>query len=113
MVGKLSIPAAPVALPGWLAALLSLVAVSILGAAVAVTADTSELLLIFGLVPWAQYGAWIGLLAGVLGIITVGATVRAQRRASLPVGTLLGLLLAGGAAVSLSVFLIAWDLGPF
>ena len=97
----------------WLAALLSLVSVSILGAAVAVTADSSELLLIFGLVPWAQYGAWIGLLAGVLGVITVGATVRAQRRVALPIGTLLGFLLTGGAAVSLSVFLIYWDLRPF
>jgi pimeloyl-ACP methyl ester carboxylesterase len=97
----------------WSAALLSLVAVSILGAAVYVTADTSELFLIFGLVPWAQFGAWGGLLAGVLGLLTLGATVRALRRMALPVGTLLGLLLTGGAAVSLSVFLVFWDLGPF
>jgi len=97
----------------WLAALFSVLAVSILGAAVAVTADTSELLLIFGLAPWAQFGALSGLFAGVLGLLTLGATIRAQREVVLPIGTLLGLLLTGGAAVSLSVFLLVWDLGPF
>ena len=29
------------------------------------------------------------------------------------IGTLLGFLLTGLAAISMSVFLIAWDLGPF
>ena len=97
----------------WLAALLSVAAVCILGAAFAVTAETSELLLIFGLVPWAKFGSWSGLLAGVLGLITLVVTVRTQRKKALPIGTLLGLLLTGGAALSLGVFLVFWGLGPF
>ena len=97
----------------WLAALFSVLAVSILGAAFAVTADTSELLLILGLAPWAQYGAWSGLLAGVLGLFTLGAAIRAHREVALPIGTLFGLLLTAVAAVCLSIFLIIWDLGPF
>jgi pimeloyl-ACP methyl ester carboxylesterase len=97
----------------WLGALLSVVTVSILGAAVAATADVSELMLIFGLVPWALFGAWSGLLAGVLGLVALALTIRAQKQNALPIGTLLGLLLTGGAAVGLSVFLIVWGLGPF
>jgi hypothetical protein len=96
----------------WLAALLSLVSVSILGAAMAATAEASELLLLFGLVPWARYGAWIGLLAGLLGLLTVVTAFRARMRYFLPVTTLLGFLLTGAAAVGLGAFLLAWDLGP-
>jgi hypothetical protein len=39
-------------------------------------------------------------------------TVRARRRAALPVGTLIGFVITGLAAVSLSVFLLVWGLGP-
>lgn len=75
--------------------------------------DTSELLLVFGLVPWANFGAWGGLLAGLLGLGTLLATIRARLRMTLPIGTLLGLLITGAAAVSLSAFLLAWELAPF
>ena len=97
----------------WLAALLSVSAVSILGAAVATTAEASELFLIFGLVPWARFGAWCGLFAGVLGLVTLVMTIRAHKRTALPIGTLLGLLLTGGAAVGLSTFMMVWGLGAF
>ena len=97
----------------WLAALASVSTVSILGAAVAATADVSELLLIFGLVPWAQFGAWSGLLAGVLGLVTLAMTIRARWQNALPIGVLLGFLMTGGAAVGLSAFLLFWGLGPF
>ena len=66
-----------------------------------------------GLVPWAKYGALAGLFAGIAGFGAVVLTVRAQRRQKLPIGTLLGFLLTGLAAISLSVFLIFWGLGPF
>ena len=97
----------------WLASFVSVVSVCILGAAFAATADTSELLLIFGLVPWAKFGAWGGLLAGLLGLGTLIATIRARLKMTLPIGTLLGLLLTGAAAVSLSAFLMTWELAPF
>ena len=54
-----------------------------------------------------------GLLAGIAGIMAVVSTVRAHLRYKLPIGTLLGFLLTGFAVVSLSVFMIAWGLGPF
>ena len=71
------------------------------------------MLLIFGLVPWAQYGAWMGLVAGVLGLVTLLATINARRHGPLPIGTLLGFLLTGTAALGLSSFMLMWGLGPF
>jgi len=97
----------------WLAAFLVVLSVAIFGSAIGVTYKASEILLLFGLVPWAKYGALAGLLAGIVGIGAVVLTVRAQMRQKLPIGTLLGFLLTGLAAISISVFMIAWGLGPF
>jgi CHASE2 domain-containing sensor protein len=47
----------------------------------------------------------VGLLALVL-------TLKARRRAALPIGTLVGFVVTSLAAVSLSLFLVVWDLGP-
>ena len=88
-------------------------AVVVLCAAIGVTVQLSDLLVIMGLVPWAQYGAWLGLIAGILGLITWVATIRAHRAYPLPLGSMAGFLLTGLAAISLSLFLWAWDLGPF
>ena len=97
----------------WLSATVSIVAAGIIGGAMAVTAEASEMLLIFGLVPWAQYGAWLGLVAGVLGLVTLLVTINARRHGPLPIGTLLGFLLTGTAALGLSSFMLMWGLGPF
>jgi pimeloyl-ACP methyl ester carboxylesterase len=97
----------------WLAAFLVVLSAAILGSAIAVTHKSSEILLLFGLVPWAKYGALAGLLAGIAGVGAVVLTVRAHMRHKLPIGTLLGFLLTGLAAISMSVFLIFWGLGPF
>ena len=37
----------------------------------------------------------------------------ASMKAKLPIGTVIGFLLTGLAAVGLSSFLLYWDLGPF
>jgi hypothetical protein len=97
----------------WLAAFFVVLSVTVFGSAIGVTYKESEILLLFGLVPWAKYGALAGLLAGIAGIGSVVLTVRAQRRQKLPIGTLLGFLLTGLAAISMSLFLIFWGLGPF
>jgi hypothetical protein len=97
----------------WLAAFLVVLSAAILGSAIGVTYKSSEILLLFGLVPWAKYGALAGLLAGIAGIGAVVLTVRAHMKHKLPIGTLLGFLLTGLAAISMSVFLISWGLGPF
>jgi pimeloyl-ACP methyl ester carboxylesterase len=97
----------------WFAAFLVVLSVAIIGSAIGVTYKSSEVLLLFGLVPWARFGAIAGLLAGLTGMTAVVLTVRAHLSHKLPIGTLLGFLLTGLAAVSLSVLLISWGLGPF
>jgi pimeloyl-ACP methyl ester carboxylesterase len=94
----------------WLSATVSVAAVATLGAAIAVTVQTSDMLPLFGFVPWARWGAWLGLAAGPLGVATVIAALRAPRVAR---SRKLGFVLTGLAAVALSLFLYTWDLGPF
>jgi hypothetical protein len=110
---RLAAPAGRARPVAWLAALLATLAVAVLGSAVGVTAKAFEELLLFGMVPWARFGAIAGLLAGVAGLATVVVTVRAHRRHRLPAGSLVGLLLTGFAALSLSAFLVTWGLSPF
>jgi hypothetical protein len=110
---RIAVHASWARLSAWLAALLVVASVVILGSAIMVTAKSFELVLLLGLVPWARVGAMAGLLAGVAGLTTIVETVRAQRRCRLPVATVLGFLLTGVAAVSYALFLIWFDLGPF
>jgi hypothetical protein len=111
--GRQSAPTGWARTTTWAAALLVVVSIAVFGGAAGVTYEAFEALLIFGMVPWAWWGAVAGLLAGIAGIGAVVLTVKARLRARLPVGTLLGFLLTGLAATSYSVFLIYWDLGPF
>jgi len=97
----------------WLAAFFVVVSTATFGAAIGVTYKTSEILLLFGLVPWAKWGALSGLLAGIAGVAAVVGTVRAHVSQRLPFGTLLGFLVTGLASISMSVFLVYWGLGPF
>jgi pimeloyl-ACP methyl ester carboxylesterase len=108
-----SAPAGWARVTTWLAAFLVVLSVVIFGSAIGVTYKASEALLLFGLVPWAKWGALAGLSAGIAGIGAVVLTVRAQMRQTLPIGSLLGFLITGLAAISMSVFLITWGLGPF
>ncbi len=96
----------------WGAAVSGALALSILGAAAAVSYGLSELLLLFGFVGWGVYGAWFGVLAGLFGIVALGLTIRARMTDGLPIGTLTGFLITAISAVSLSIFLIVWGLGP-
>lgn len=82
-----------------------------LGAAMYVTGEITEAMLLFGLVSWARWIAWLGPLAGVLGLF---ALVQCWRyRASIPPAARVGLLVASLAVVSVSIFGLVWDLWPF
>lgn len=97
----------------WLAATFATVAAAIFGAAIAVTVDSSEILVLFGLVPWAWFGAVAGLISGLFGIAALVVTVRTRLARTLPIGTLVGFLMTAISAIGLSTFLLYWDLGPF
>jgi len=92
----------------WSAGFLVVVSAVVIGSAIGVTYKAFEALLLFGLVPWAWYGAVAGLLAGIAGLATVVLTIRAQSKKRLPVCSLLGFLLTGLAAFSFSLFLVSW-----
>ena len=97
----------------WLASTAAVAAAGVMAAAIAVTADASEMLPLLGFVPWALWGAWLGLAAGLLGLLTLLATWRARREQGLPGSRAMGFALTGFAALSLSIFMLVWDLGPF
>ena len=82
-----------------------------MGFAIAKTAENSELLLMFGFMPLAHYGAWLGALAGVLGVISVLVTIRSSGT-GLGFLAFFGLLLTGIAAIGLSSFMWWWGLAP-
>ncbi|MCW8873904.1 MAG: alpha/beta hydrolase [Xanthomonadales bacterium] len=113
MDGRRGVRAGGARVIAWLAATASVAAVGIMGTAVAITAETSEMMPLFGFVPWARYGAWCGLAAGALGLLTLLATYRARREQGLPGSRFVGFTLTGIAALSLSIFMLVWDLGPF
>ena len=97
----------------WLASSSGLLATGIVAAAFAISAESSEILVVFGLVSWAKYGALLILLTGILGIATIVLTVLKRNEKPLPIGTLIGLFLAGAGSIGLSTFFIYWDLSVF
>jgi len=105
-------PAGRARIATWVAAFFGAAAVCIFGAAAGVSYELSEILLLFGMVGWAAIGAWLGVFAGLAGVVALVLTIQAKRTLALPPGTLIGFLLTGLAAVSLSVFLQVWGLGP-
>jgi hypothetical protein len=113
MDGRRAISAGGARVFAWLSATVSMAAVGVLGAAIAATVEASELLPVFGFVPWAVYGAWGGVAAGVLGFLTLVATFAARRRHRLPGSRVVGFGLTGIAAMALSTFMLVWDLAPF
>jgi pimeloyl-ACP methyl ester carboxylesterase len=105
-------PADGARLATWAAAAFGTASLGIFAAAAGVSYKLSEMLLLFGMVAWAVLGAWAGVLAGLLGVLALVLAVRARRRNALPVGSLVGFVITGAAAVSLSVFMMVWGLVP-
>ena len=95
----------------WMAAASSVTAVMLLAAAVAATTEASDFAILFGLVPWAVYAAWLGVIAGVLGLVAIFSAL--LNKSQVPTGSKLGFVVTGLAAVGLSSFMFFWDLAPF
>ncbi len=96
----------------WLTAVTGAVSVIGLGTVFGMTMDADEIILLFGLLPMAEWFLWPGLAAGLLGLILFGMTVFARRRGELPVGTLIGLVLTALAGIALAAFYLVWGLLP-
>lgn len=81
-----------------------------IGLAARASAEITEALLLFGLVPWAIWFAWLAPLAMILGLLGLVQSWRYRDRIAL--GSRLGLWLVSLASVSLSVFSLVWRLWP-
>jgi len=97
---------------GWLTALLGTGSIGGLGAAIAMTLEANEMLVLGGLIGWARWFALAGYAAGLAGLGVLALTVRARLQRDLPVGTLTGLLLTGLAGVVLALFLALNGMAP-
>ncbi len=96
----------------WLTALFGIIAAGGLGAAIAMTVDANEMLMLGGLLGWARWFAIAGLLTGLGGLGVFALAVRARLQRDLPVGTLIGLLVTGAAGVGLAVSFLMNGIGP-
>jgi pimeloyl-ACP methyl ester carboxylesterase len=97
----------------WLAALSGLGFAALMGFAGYQASEISKFALLTGLAPLAGMASWLGVVAGLLGLV---ATVQVWRARSarnwIRIGTLAGVTLTGLAALSLTVFAFSWDLAP-
>lgn len=106
-------PAGSARFVAWLASAFAVASIGVLGAAAAVTAQASEMLVAFGLVPWARWGGYLAIVAVLVGLWSLWATLGARRAVRFPLTSLVGFLLTGVAAVGLGSFILIWGLGPF
>ena len=81
----------------WAAAALGAASLAIFAAAAGVSYELSEMLLIFGMVGWASFGAWAGVFAGLAGVVALVLSVLARRNVNLPLGTLAGFVITSAS----------------
>ncbi|MEO0696088.1 MAG: alpha/beta fold hydrolase [Pseudomonadota bacterium] len=91
---------------GWLTALAGTVALGGLGYGAYASSEASDFLVLLGFVGWTKWFAALGIVAGLLGALTLFTTLRGRWQGPFPIGTLLGLLLTGFAAIGLSAWLV-------
>jgi pimeloyl-ACP methyl ester carboxylesterase len=93
------------------AALLAMAWLTGLGLAAWQTSKITEAMLLFGLVSWATWFAWLGPLSVMIAVLALFRVWR--RRHDIPPASRIGLLLAALAVVSLGVAGQVWSLWPF
>lgn len=100
-------------LMAWLTSLLIAASAGGLGYAAYATYEANQFALLVGLLGWGRWFAWAGLAGGLTGLLLLWLTIKARRRAPLPVGVLSGLALIGLSGVAFAAWLIRWGLAPF
>ncbi|XBQ17087.1 MAG: alpha/beta fold hydrolase [Oceanicaulis sp.] len=98
---------------GWLAAIAGLGFAALTGYGLWATSEVSMIAVIGGLHPDAAAAPWLALAVGVLGLLTlISLVMRRASGGSIRIGSLIGLVLIGVAAVALAAFAFVYDLGP-
>ena len=98
---------------GWLAALSGLAGLGLIGLGAYAASEVSQAAVLAGFAKPAGYGAWLILLSGLLGAVSLvflGRAFFGEER--IRIGTLLGFFLLGVGALSLTAFALVWDLTP-
>lgn len=98
---------------GWLAAISGLSGLGLIGLGAYAASEISQAAVLAGFARPAGYGAWLILLSGLLGAVSLIFLVRAfLGEERIRIGTLLGFFLLGVGALSLTGFAFVWDLTP-
>lgn len=98
---------------GWLASVAGIGFAGLAGYGMWASSEVSMIAAIAGLHPHAALAPWLALAAGILGVLTLLTLIK--RRVSdgpVRIGSLIGLVLIGVAAIALSAFAFVYDLGP-
>ncbi|MEE4297630.1 MAG: alpha/beta fold hydrolase [Wenzhouxiangella sp.] len=82
-----------------------------LGAAAYATSQITEAMLLFGMVSWASWFAWLGPVSLLMGLIALVQTWRCREWVAF--GSKAGLLISASAVMSLAVAGQVWSLWPF
>ncbi len=111
-LGREAVPTRMARPLAWLTAVAGAASAVGLAVMIGLTFDANEALLLFGILPLGEHFLWPGLAAGVLGFVLLIVTYFSRRRTALPIGTLLGLILTGLAAIALALFYVSLGLLP-
>ncbi len=103
----------PTRLLAFMTALASVGGLALLGVGAGKAYKIAEESLVAGMAWPAPFGPWLLLLAGVSGLTLTVRTIKMRLSQPVRLGTVLGFVLMGVAAVTLFVTALIWDLGPF
>ncbi|MEM1380389.1 MAG: alpha/beta fold hydrolase [Pseudomonadota bacterium] len=96
-----------------LTAVSGVASLGVLGLGAQAATEIAEESLIAGFAHPAPYAPWLLLLTAALGLILVIRTILVRFSQPVRMGTFLGFILMGTAAMALFITAFCWDLGPF
>lgn len=97
----------------WGGALISLAALALAVVQILKTASDHPMALPIGVLPAAGWSVWLALIGFALTVLALVRAIRSGEFGRPAIGTSLGLVLTGGAALHALVFLLNLGLGPF
>lgn len=97
----------------FLSALALISGVSMTGLGIAKTIEISEISILAGFAPPADIGAWLVLVAGLMGIASAAFAYKTNQQKDLRKRSFIGFMLMGVSAAILSLTFIVWGITPW